>query len=97
MSGSGRGAITGTVVIKCAGNMPLPEAIVSIFYGTLTTPYTTGHTDFHGVFNLQPMLSGAAKLSISYIGLETLNTDIHIYDSYEATNLGTPYMSSGGE
>ena len=93
----GRGAITGTVVVKGGGNMPLPGANVSIFYGELTTPYATGQTNFHGVFNLELVLSGAAKLSISYIGLETLNTDIHVNDSYQTTDLGTLYMSSGRE
>lgn len=93
----GRGSIKGTVVAKGGGYIPIPGADVSVFYAGSDTPYTSGQTDLNGVFNLDPVLSGDAKLSISYIGLETLNTDIHVNDSFDTTNLGTLYMSSGRE
>lgn len=93
----GRGAIKGTVVAKGGGYIPIPGANVSVFYGGSETPYVSGQTDLNGVFNLDSVLSGEAKLSISYIGLETLNTDIHVNDSSDTTDLGTLYMSSGRE
>lgn len=93
----GRGSIKSTVVAKGGSYMPLSGANVSVFYGGSDTPYASGQTDLNGEFYLDPVLSGDAKLSISDIGLETLNTDIHVNDSFDVTNLGTLYMSSGRE